>query len=80
MDIEGLGDRTVFQLSDAGLVRDPADIYTLTKEQLLGLEGFGSISADKLLAADRRLQGPPTAAPADRARDQGSRAVGERRG
>ncbi len=51
MDIEGLGDRTVFQLSDAGLVRDPADIYTLTKEQLLGLEGFGSISADKLLAA-----------------------------
>src|SRR5690606_9876731 len=29
MDIEGLGERTVFQLSDAGLVRDPADIYSL---------------------------------------------------
>ena len=33
LDIEGLGERTVFQLSDAGLVRDPADIYALTKEQ-----------------------------------------------
>jgi len=51
MDIEGLGERTVFQLSDAGLISDPADIYTLTSEQLLGLEGFARISADKLLAS-----------------------------
>ncbi len=51
MDIEGLGERTVFQLSDAGLITDPADIYSLTAEQLLGLEGFAVISADKLLAA-----------------------------
>ena len=51
MDIEGLGERTVFQLSDAGLITDPADIYSLTAEQLLGLEGFARISADKLLAA-----------------------------
>ncbi|MCU1504702.1 MAG: ligase [Ilumatobacteraceae bacterium] len=51
MDIEGLGERTVFQLSDAGLVVDPADIYSLTAAQLLGLEGFAKISADKLLAA-----------------------------
>ena len=51
MDIEGLGERTVFQLSDAGLVADPADIYSLTAEQLLALEGFGKVSADKLLAA-----------------------------
>ncbi len=50
MDIEGLGERTVFQLSDAGLITDPADIYSLTAEQLLGLEGFAAISADKLLA------------------------------
>jgi DNA ligase (NAD+) len=50
MDIEGLGERTVFQLSEAGLITDPADIYSLTKEQLLGLEGFAAISADKLLA------------------------------
>jgi DNA ligase (NAD+) len=51
MDIEGLGERTVFQLSDAGLVRDPADIYSLTEEQLMQLEGFGKISAAKLLAS-----------------------------
>ena len=51
MDIEGLGERTVFQLSDAGLISDPADIYTLTSEQLLGLEGFARICADKLLAS-----------------------------
>ncbi|MEO5900188.1 MAG: NAD-dependent DNA ligase LigA, partial [Ilumatobacteraceae bacterium] len=51
MDIEGLGERTVFQLSDAGLVHDPADIYALTADQLLGLEGFARISADKLLGA-----------------------------
>jgi DNA ligase (NAD+) len=51
MDIEGLGERTVFQLSDAGLVRDPADIYALTVEQLIELEGFARVSADKLVAA-----------------------------
>jgi DNA ligase (NAD+) len=51
MDIEGLGERTVFQLSDAGLVADPADLYSLSAEQLLGLEGFAQISADKLVAA-----------------------------
>jgi DNA ligase (NAD+) len=51
MDIEGLGERTVFQLSDAGYVGDPADIYSLTRDQLLALEGFGAMSADKLLAA-----------------------------
>ncbi|MFM2070675.1 MAG: NAD-dependent ligase LigA [Actinomycetota bacterium] len=49
MDIEGLGERTVFQLSDAGLVRDPADIYSLTVEQLLELEGFARMSAEKLV-------------------------------
>ncbi len=51
MDIEGLGERTVFQLSDAGLVNDAADIYSLTVEQLMQLEGFGRISADKLVSA-----------------------------
>ena len=51
MDIEGLGERTVFQLSDAGMVRDPADIYSLTVDQLLQLEGFARMSAEKLVAA-----------------------------
>lgn len=51
MDIEGLGERTVFAFSDAGLVQDAADIYSLTLEQLLGLEGFATVSATNLLAA-----------------------------
>jgi DNA ligase (NAD+) len=51
MDIEGLGEKTVFQLSDAGLVSDPGDLYALTVEQLLTLEGFAQLSAEKLLAA-----------------------------
>ncbi len=51
MDIEGLGERTVLQLSDAGLVADPGDVYTVTVDQLLTLEGFGRISAEKLLEA-----------------------------
>jgi DNA ligase (NAD+) len=51
MDIEGLGERTVFQLSDASLVADPGDVYALTVEQLVQLEGFGRVSAEKLIAA-----------------------------
>ena len=51
MDIEGLGERTVAQLTDGGLVGDVADLFALTEEQLLGLEGFATISAQKLVAA-----------------------------
>ncbi len=51
MDIEGLGERTVYLLSDAELVRTSADLYRLEPEQLLGFEGFGEISVGKLLAA-----------------------------
>ena len=51
MDIEGLGERTVGQLTATGLVADAADLYGLTREQLLTLDGFATISADKLLAA-----------------------------
>ena len=42
MDIEGLGERTVVQLTSNGLVTDPADIYVLTAEQLATLEGFAT--------------------------------------
>ena len=49
MDIEGLGERTVFALSDAGFVEDAGDIYSLTEEQLMQIEGFGKLSAQKLL-------------------------------
>lgn len=59
MDIEGLGERTVFQLSDAKLVSDAADIYALTVDQLLQLEGFGQISAEKLVAAIQASKSRP---------------------
>ena len=48
MDIEGLGERWCSILLDAGLVKDPADIYSLTKEQLLALPRMGEKSADNL--------------------------------
>ena len=51
MDIEGLGERTVFALSDAGLVTDVGDLYSLTVEQLLTLEGFAELSAQNLVAS-----------------------------
>ena len=51
MDIEGLGERTVFLFSKAGLVHDPGDIYSLRREDLLGFEGFGEISVNNLLGA-----------------------------
>jgi DNA ligase (NAD+) len=49
MDIEGLGEQTAQQLVDKGLVRDVGDLYALTEEQLLALEGFAEVSARKLL-------------------------------
>ena len=51
MDIEGLGENTVFQLSDAGLVADAGDIYSLTREQLLTLDKWGETKAENLLGA-----------------------------
>ncbi len=51
MDINGLGIKIVEQLIAIGLVRDVADLYTLTREQLLALEGFADKKAGNLLAA-----------------------------
>ncbi|OKJ45162.1 NAD-dependent DNA ligase LigA [Streptomyces sp. CB01580] len=51
LDIEGLGATRVVQLVDAGLVTDFADLFTLGREQLLGLERMGETSTDNLLAA-----------------------------
>jgi DNA ligase (NAD+) len=51
MDIEGLGERTVMVLTEAGLARDPADLYSLKAEDLLGFEGWGAVSVAKLLQA-----------------------------
>jgi DNA ligase (NAD+) len=51
MDIEGLGERTVMLLSELGLVKDAADIYSLKTEDLLGRDGWGEVSVRNLLAA-----------------------------
>ena len=51
LDIDTLGEKNVVALVDAGLVKDLADIYTLTKEQLMSLDRFAEISAQKLINA-----------------------------
>jgi len=51
MDIEGLGERTAQLLVERGLVQDGADLYSVTRDDLLSLEGFGDKSVDNLLAA-----------------------------
>ncbi len=51
MDIEGLGDKLVDQLVEAGLVHTPADLYALMVEQLAGLERMGEKSARNLVDA-----------------------------
>jgi DNA ligase (NAD+) len=51
MDIEGLGEKRVVQLVEAGLLSDPGDIYALRAEPLVALERFGNLSVDNLLAA-----------------------------
>jgi DNA ligase (NAD+) len=50
MNIDGLGDALVNQLSDRGLVKNVADIYKLTKADLLELERMGEKSAQNVLA------------------------------
>ena len=49
MNIDGMGDALVTQLTDRGMVKDVADIYKLTKEKLLSLERMGDKSAENVL-------------------------------
>jgi len=51
MDIEGLGEAVVFLLVEADLVKSPADLYTLTVDDISGLERMGEKSAVNLLNA-----------------------------
>jgi len=52
-DIEGVGEQSVRRLWDLGLVRSLPDLYRLTKEQLLEVEGYGEISATNAIASIR---------------------------
>jgi DNA ligase (NAD+) len=51
MDIEGLGEKLTDQLIEAGLVKNVADIYRLTAENIAGLERKAEKSSDKIIAA-----------------------------
>lgn len=59
LDIEGLGEKNVVALISAGLIIDAADIFTIKKEDLLKLERFANISAEKLVKAIASKKNPP---------------------
>jgi DNA ligase (NAD+) len=59
LDIDTLGEKNVIALVDAGYVKDLADIYLLAKEQLLQLDRFADISAQKLIDAIADKKQPP---------------------
>jgi len=54
MDIDGIGEEIAEVLFATGLVKDIADIYTLTREKLMGLDRFGEKSADRIMEGIRR--------------------------
>jgi DNA ligase (NAD+) len=59
VNIDGVGPRLLQQLLDRGLIEDPADLYRLTKEQILGLERMADKSAENVIAAINRGRRPP---------------------
>jgi len=59
MDIDGLGDKLVARLLDAGLITDPSDIYRLTTDDLVTLERMGAKSADNIIRAIEASKNPP---------------------
>ncbi|ELY65825.1 NAD-dependent DNA ligase LigA [Natrinema versiforme] len=59
LDLEGLGEKSVRQLVDAGLLETVADLYELERENLTDLEGWGEQSAENLLAEIDASREPP---------------------
>jgi len=59
MDIEGLGEKRVIQLVEAGLVTDVGDIYTLEAPALLEIERMGALSVENLLRAIEESKSRP---------------------
>jgi DNA ligase (NAD+) len=58
-DIDGVGEQSVRRLWDLGLVRSLPDLYRLTKEQLLELDGYADVSAGKAIEAIQSSKGVP---------------------
>jgi len=61
MDIEHLGEKRVVQLIEAGLIADAGDVYALTYDDLIGLEGFADLSVRNLLGAVEASKSRPLA-------------------
>jgi DNA ligase (NAD+) len=61
MDIDGLGERGVRQLLGEGLIHDEADLFSVTAENLLSLEGFAEKKAQNLLASIQSAKNRPLA-------------------
>ncbi len=59
LDIEGLGEKNVIALLQAGLIRDVADIFTLKATDIIKLERFADVSANKLVSAINDKTHPP---------------------
>ncbi|WP_126223357.1 NAD-dependent DNA ligase LigA [Burkholderia ambifaria] len=59
MDIDGLGESSVEQLLDAGLITVVSDLYGLAAESVAALEGWGAVSAGKLVKAIAATAGRP---------------------
>jgi DNA ligase (NAD+) len=59
MDIEGMGEKQAFRFLDEGLIRDAADIYDLTAEQLQQLDRFAETSARNLIGEIERSRERP---------------------
>ncbi|MEK7583462.1 MAG: NAD-dependent DNA ligase LigA, partial [Patescibacteria group bacterium] len=51
MDLDGIGPKLIDQLMDTGLIKDPADLYSLKKEDFLNLDRFADKSAENAVAA-----------------------------
>ncbi len=58
LDLEGLGEKGVGQLTESGLVDSIADLYGLDRESLTELEGWGETSAENLLAEIEASRAP----------------------
>lgn len=59
MNMDGVGPQTIDALMDAGLIADPADLYSLTKEDVLNLDRFADVSAQNLIEAIQSRRSVP---------------------
>ncbi len=59
MNIDSLGEKTIEQLFDLGMVKSPADLYALRREDILKLEGFKELSTNNLLKGIEESKATP---------------------